>query len=135
MKPYTVPTFGPSVFHQFHWINNGYDIIALVPSCALMLKFEWPLILPNDEKVKNLSSATYDIAEYLVNIAKKESKDLFTQELSRLSEELNNLNRNEQEELKKAFFKGSIKSNYENKTLLELTIEMNKNLTEFKVED
>ena len=54
------------------WINNGYDIIALVPSCALMLKFEWPLILPNDENVKNLSSATYDITEYLVNIAKKE---------------------------------------------------------------
>ena len=30
------------------WIDKGYDIIALVPSCALMLKFEWPLILPDD---------------------------------------------------------------------------------------
>ena len=28
------------------WIDKGYDIIALVPSCALMLKFEWPLIVP-----------------------------------------------------------------------------------------
>ena len=28
------------------WIDKGYDVIALVPSCALMLKFEWPLILP-----------------------------------------------------------------------------------------
>ncbi len=28
------------------WIEKGYDVIALVPSCALMLKFEWPLILP-----------------------------------------------------------------------------------------
>ena len=30
------------------WIDKGYDIIALVPSCALMLKFEWPLIVPDD---------------------------------------------------------------------------------------
>ena len=25
------------------WIAKGYDIVALVPSCALMLKLEWPL--------------------------------------------------------------------------------------------
>ena len=30
------------------WIDKGYDVIALVPSCALMLKSEWPLILPDD---------------------------------------------------------------------------------------
>jgi glycerol-3-phosphate dehydrogenase subunit C len=51
------------------YTENGYDIIALVPSCALMLKFEWPLILPDDAKVKTLSEATYDIAEYVVTIA------------------------------------------------------------------
>ena len=54
------------------WIGKGYDIIALVPSCALMLKFEWPLILPEDEQVKTLSKATYDISEYVVDIARKE---------------------------------------------------------------
>ena len=54
------------------WIAKGYDIIALVPSCALMLKFEWPLILPQDEQVKTLSKATYDISEYVVDIARKE---------------------------------------------------------------
>lgn len=54
------------------WIDKGYDVIALVPSCALMLKFEWPLILPEDEAVKRLSNATFDIAEYVVDIAKKE---------------------------------------------------------------
>jgi glycerol-3-phosphate dehydrogenase subunit C len=54
------------------WIERGYDIIALVPSCALMLKFEWPLILPQDEDVKLLSRATYDCSEYIVDIAKKE---------------------------------------------------------------
>ena len=37
------------------WIAKGYDIIALVPSCALMLKFEWPLILPDDPDVAALS--------------------------------------------------------------------------------
>ncbi|HJO75827.1 MAG TPA: heterodisulfide reductase-related iron-sulfur binding cluster [Rhodospirillales bacterium] len=52
------------------WIAKGYDVIALVSSCALMLKFEWPLIVPEDENVKRLSEATSDISEYLVNIAK-----------------------------------------------------------------
>ena len=54
------------------WIDKGYDVIALVPSCALMLKFEWPLILPDDENVKKLSAATSDATEYVVSIAKKE---------------------------------------------------------------
>jgi glycerol-3-phosphate dehydrogenase subunit C len=54
------------------WIDNGYDVIALVPSCALMLKFEWPLILPDDPAVRALSRATFDISEYIVDIAKKQ---------------------------------------------------------------
>jgi glycerol-3-phosphate dehydrogenase subunit C len=54
------------------WIERGYDVIALVPSCALMLKFEWPLILPGDDNVKRLSQATFDVSEYVVDIAKKE---------------------------------------------------------------
>ena len=54
------------------WIDKGYDIIALVPSCALMLKFEWPLILPDDRDVQALSKATYDVSEYVVDIARKE---------------------------------------------------------------
>jgi len=54
------------------WIEKGYDVIALVPSCALMLKFEWPLLVTNDENVTKLSAATSDITEYIVGIAKKE---------------------------------------------------------------
>jgi glycerol-3-phosphate dehydrogenase subunit C len=54
------------------WIDRGYDIVALTPSCALMLKFEWPLVLPDDEAVKRLSGATFDITEYVVDIARKE---------------------------------------------------------------
>ena len=54
------------------WVDDGNDIIALTPSCALMLKFEWPLILPENEDVRALSGATFDIDEYVVAIAKKE---------------------------------------------------------------
>jgi glycerol-3-phosphate dehydrogenase subunit C len=37
-----------------------------------MLKFEWPLILPDDAAVKKLAEHTSDITEYVVDIAKKE---------------------------------------------------------------
>ncbi|MCL2715158.1 MAG: heterodisulfide reductase-related iron-sulfur binding cluster [Alphaproteobacteria bacterium] len=53
------------------WIDKGYDVIALVPSCALMLKFEWPLIVPGDGDVARLAQATFDLSEYVVDIAKK----------------------------------------------------------------
>jgi glycerol-3-phosphate dehydrogenase subunit C len=54
------------------YIDEGYDIVAPVPSCALMLKFEWPLILPHDESVRRLAKATFDLSEYVVDIARKE---------------------------------------------------------------
>jgi glycerol-3-phosphate dehydrogenase subunit C len=54
------------------WIDKGFDVIALVPSCALMLKFEWKLILPGDAAIEKLSRATFDISEYIVDIARKE---------------------------------------------------------------
>jgi glycerol-3-phosphate dehydrogenase subunit C len=53
-------------------IDEGYDILALTASCGLMLKFEWALILPDDENVKAVSQATFDVDEYVVDIAKKE---------------------------------------------------------------
>ena len=54
------------------WIEKGYDVVALVPSCALMLKFEWPLLVPENEDVKRLSQASFDISEYVMDIARKE---------------------------------------------------------------
>ena len=54
------------------WIDKGCDVIALVPSCALMMKFEWPLMVGDDENVAVLSKATRDVSEYVVDIAKKE---------------------------------------------------------------
>ena len=54
------------------WIEDGYDVVGLVPSCTLMMKFEWPLILPDDDGVQQLSAAAFDISEYVVDIAAKE---------------------------------------------------------------
>lgn len=54
------------------WIDKGYDVVSLVPSCSLMLKFEWPLMEPDDENVKTLSRATFDASEYIVDISRKE---------------------------------------------------------------
>ena len=53
-------------------VDDGVDIVALVPSCALMLKFEWPLIVPDDDNVIALARATRDFPEYVVDIARKE---------------------------------------------------------------
>ena len=54
------------------WINKGYDVVALVPSCALMLKLEWPLLLPEDAAVARLAAHSFDITEYIVAIARNE---------------------------------------------------------------
>jgi glycerol-3-phosphate dehydrogenase subunit C len=52
-------------------IDQGYDIVAPTASCGLMLKFEWALIVPDDANVKRVAQATFDIDEYVVDIAKK----------------------------------------------------------------
>ena len=54
------------------WVDKGYDVITLTASCGLMLKFEWPLLLPKNLNIKKLSMHTKDIDEYLVDIHKKE---------------------------------------------------------------
>ena len=38
-------------------IDEGYDIVALTASCGLMLKFEWALIVPDNEDVKRVADA------------------------------------------------------------------------------
>ena len=54
------------------WVDKGYKIITLTASCSLMLKFEWPLLLPKDENIKKLSKNVKDIDEYIVDIAQNE---------------------------------------------------------------
>ena len=53
-------------------VDDGYTIMGLVPSCTLMMKFEWPLILPDHDDVRALSAAVMDFDEFLVDVAKNE---------------------------------------------------------------
>lgn len=46
-------------------VDEGYDLIAPVPSCVLMYKQEIPLLFPNDPDVKKVQAAFYDPFEYL----------------------------------------------------------------------
>ena len=54
------------------WVDKGYKVITLTASCGLMLKFEWPLLLPENEDIKRLSKSVSDIDEYIVDISDKE---------------------------------------------------------------
>ena len=47
-------------------INDGWDIIAPVPSCVLMFKQELPLMFPDDEDVAKVRDAIFDPFEYLM---------------------------------------------------------------------
>ena len=54
------------------WIDKGYAIVALVPSCSLMLKLEWPLLVPDNAAIKKLSKNSFDISEYIINVSRSE---------------------------------------------------------------
>lgn len=54
------------------WIDEGYDIVSLMPSCTLMLKTLWPLYLADDPAVSRLAAQTSDIVDYIVGIARRE---------------------------------------------------------------
>jgi glycerol-3-phosphate dehydrogenase subunit C len=47
-------------------VDEGWDIVAPVPSCALMFKQELPLMFPDDEQVQKVKDAMYDPFEYLI---------------------------------------------------------------------
>ena len=54
------------------FVDQGYKVITLTASCGLMLKFEWALLLPHDKNIKKLSMETFDIDEYIIDIANNE---------------------------------------------------------------
>jgi Fe-S oxidoreductase len=48
------------------YVDDGYKIIAPVPSCVLMFKQELPLLFPDNNDIKSISKALCDPFEYLL---------------------------------------------------------------------
>ncbi len=46
-------------------VDEGYDIVAPIPSCVLMFKQELPLMYPDDADVQKVKAAFFDPFEYL----------------------------------------------------------------------
>ena len=56
-------------------IDEGWDIIAPIPSCVLMFKQELPLMFPGDADVKKVQENIFDPFEYLMLRHKAEKLD------------------------------------------------------------
>ena len=67
-------------------IDDGWDIIAPVPSCVLMYKQELPLMFPEDEALKQVQQSIFDPFEYLALRHKEELLNTnFTTTLGKVS--------------------------------------------------
>ena len=51
-------------------VDEGWDIIAPIPSCVLMFKKELPLLFPDDKDVQKVKDAFYDPFEFLMRLNK-----------------------------------------------------------------
>jgi len=47
-------------------VDEGWDIVAPIPSCVLMFKQELPLMFPGDEEVAKVRDAIFDPFQYLM---------------------------------------------------------------------
>jgi Fe-S oxidoreductase len=47
-------------------VEQGYDIVAPIPSCVLMFKQELPLMFPEDAAVQRVRDRIFDPFEYLM---------------------------------------------------------------------
>jgi glycerol-3-phosphate dehydrogenase subunit C len=59
LKDFNIP-------HLIKLVDDGWDIIAPIPSCVLMFKMELPLLFPDDMNVQKVKNAFYDPFEYLM---------------------------------------------------------------------
>ena len=67
-------------------IDQGFDIIAPVPSCVLMYKQELPLMFPGDEQVQKVMQHIFDPFEYLMLRHKEDKLNLdFKKSLGKVS--------------------------------------------------
>ena len=51
------------------WVAQGYDVVVPTASCSLMLKREYPELLP-DGKTREVADRTFDVCEYLMAMKK-----------------------------------------------------------------
>jgi glycerol-3-phosphate dehydrogenase subunit C len=67
-------------------VDEGWDLVAPIPSCVLMYKQELPLMFPDDPQVLKVRDAFYDPFEYL-SLRQKAGKlkTDFKQELGKIS--------------------------------------------------
>ena len=64
------------------YVDDGYKIIAPVPSCVLMFKQELPLLFPDNIDIKSISMALHDPFEYLLKLHEQGNlKTDFTREI------------------------------------------------------
>ena len=55
-----------NVPHLAKCVDDGWDLVALVPSCVLMFRQELPLLFPDDAEVQKVANAFFDPFEYLM---------------------------------------------------------------------
>jgi Fe-S oxidoreductase len=51
------------------WVERGYDVVVPSPSCSLMLKREYPHLLPTED-CRLVAERTFDVCEYLMKLKK-----------------------------------------------------------------
>ncbi|WP_454060927.1 heterodisulfide reductase-related iron-sulfur binding cluster [Candidatus Nitrospira salsa] len=53
------------------YLESGHDIIVPTASCSLMLKREYPYLLPDHGPIKDMAERTFDVCEYLMKLKKE----------------------------------------------------------------
>lgn len=67
-------------------VDDGWDIVMPVPSCALMFRQELPLMFPDDADVQKVAKAIFDPFEYLMIRHKHDQLNTeFTQPLGKVT--------------------------------------------------
>ena len=70
----TVAKVETNIDHLHRVIQEGYDIIAPSPTCSMMLKEEYPLLV-DDNRAQEVAANTYDLCEYLMNLHRNNKLD------------------------------------------------------------
>jgi glycerol-3-phosphate dehydrogenase subunit C len=55
------------------FVDDGFEVVALTPSCTLMLRQEWPLLLPENAVVSRVGGKTLEASELVLQLVKSGS--------------------------------------------------------------